>query len=121
MDTVRDYLSRLMDHFDNHVKNNPDAQSQRVSSAASSGPRKYRNETREYNISGRIESTDVNAITFVNRGTNTATVNSFILQTGESVAFEGLAGEIDATIYAVAFGNAGPTFTSSLVVFAKKY
>jgi hypothetical protein len=79
---------------------------------------KYRNEIREYNISGPIESTDVNSITFLNRGTNTATINSFILQTGESVAFEGLAGEIDATIYSVAFGSAG---TNSLIVFAKKY
>ena len=118
MKTVREHLSELADAIDNNLNS---SQSSKASSSVISGPRKYRNEIREYNIGGAVDSIDVNAITFVNRGTNTASVNGFVLQTGESVAFEGLAGEIDATNYLVAFGNAGASYTNSLVVFSKKY
>jgi hypothetical protein len=59
-----------------------------------------------------------NAIIFTNRGTNTALINGQPLLEGESMANNGLPGEMDTTRYSVRFSGAG---TNELYIRRKLY
>ena len=66
----------------------------------------YKNEVKEYTENGNIDSAiNCNAITFINIGTATVTVNNTIpIATGGTLIITGNKGEIDITQYFLKFG-----------------
>lgn len=66
----------------------------------------YKNEVKEYTENGNIDSaTNCNAITFINIGTATVTINNTIpLATGDTLIITGNIGEIDITPYRLTYG-----------------
>ena len=72
------------------------------------------NQVQEYKISGAVDSKDTSAITFVNKGTNTAVINGFPLAPGQVLSFGNDKCSLDCTQYQLTFIGAG---TSSVYVF----
>lgn len=68
--------------------------------------RTYRNDILPIRLSGPVES-NCNQITFVNRGAANARINGYPLNAGEQISFEGLACEMDVSIYQIAFTSTG--------------
>lgn len=68
---------------------------------------RYRTQFETVNQAQRIDASGCNAITFVNKGTATAQVESFPLSAGESLSIEGNPGDKDFSLYNIVFPGAG--------------
>lgn len=81
----------------------------------------YKNNFKEYRESGNIDSEiNINAVTFINKGTSIATINDThpITAGGGSLSIGGNIGEIDVTNYKVTFSPGGDNL---LIVINKQY
>lgn len=79
--------------------------------------RQYTTEAR-YFYQNTVVPSNCNSITFLNLGTNVATVDGIPLSTNQSIAFTGNEGEINIRDYNISFSGAG---TNSLVAIRKIY
>lgn len=77
---------------------------------------KYRTTTQPITSPDTITS-ECNAITFINRGTDTAYINGVTLPENESLSINGLPGEIDMTDYKISWDAAA---TSKKVFVIRK-
>lgn len=80
---------------------------------------KYYIETKQYYTNNKVSS-NCNAITFINVGSQAVTIENVVLQQGQQFKVEGNRGEIDTTQYIVTF----PTpvnVNNNLVVVRKLY
>lgn len=73
---------------------------------------------RTYNSPGQ-SVTNFNAIRFINKGSVTATVNSFPIAPGESMGWAHNRGEIDTGVYTIDFpsGNTGAILWAIIIYF----
>lgn len=77
----------------------------------------YYNEVKIFLLPGNIEA-NCNGITFINTGTNAATVNGITLQPNQSLVLDGNRNEIDRTSYYCNFTGLG---VNQLTVIRKLY
>lgn len=79
--------------------------------------RQYTTEAR-YFYQNTVVPSNCNSITFLNLGTNVATVDGIPLSTNQSIAFTGNENEINIREYNISFSGAG---TNSLAAIRKIY
>ena len=79
--------------------------------------KKYRIDFQQIQSTKEIISNGCNAISFTNRGTDTATINNEPLPAGETMSINGLEGEQDFTKYQIKWATGA---TSKLVCVKMK-
>lgn len=90
-----------------------------ISKADGKPYQKYYTEMKQYYTNAKVSS-ECNAITFVNVGSQAVQVDEIVLQQGQQLKIEGNRGEIDTTQYIITFPTS-VNVNNNIVVIRKLY